>query len=298
MELESWEDSDVEYQYRSSTPIFTSDDEQYPPALLSGKSRALVPAARPPVLAPRLVLTSSFGQRKQRRFENDLLMVGGGSSALWGMPREFGRAGMNPTMASLCAQLENLGFEGGAFEPYELSDSVFAQMAKQDKVLSEAFFEGEADPILNSRPSRLVLSDAPSKGNKTRSARTKTRGGSVKKSSVAAYARVDKKARKHLSRALDFTRGLEEVLLRKGTFIDCGQVRRVKDSSSQETVTVSLESPFLRMLAHGVAQFYSIPSRTVKDERGRSQVRFTLRGDPEERLLFGELSVYLEHLTD
>ena len=285
MDLDSWEDSDLEF--RSSTPIFTSDDEQYPlPIVSPSYAPVLVPVRNAQTrfsVVGYPVTTSSmkFGQRKQRRFENDLLFSS--SNVFSAIPRDWGRAGLNPTMAALCAQLEAIDLA----EQVQVYESVFSQLKKCDAALLDAFFDGEAVFVNLAPPSstsKRALNDA----------RPENKSSISEETVEDAIRRVDKKARKHLVRATDFVRGLEAVLLSKCMVLDCGEVERCNDGGQKETVFVALESPFLRMMAHGVAQFYEIPSRTTRNVNGQSQVRFHLIKPVKTSL---RLSKYLDIQT-
>jgi len=235
------------------------------------------------VLAGAQVATTvrAFGQRKQRRFENDLF-----SNAFTGfgdIPRAWGMAAFNPTMAAICAQLEAMDI----IEQVELVDSVFAQLKKSDAALLEAFFEGECiavPPKSRARTNKALIGDDD--------ALTKRKSRTHQGSFEAAYNRIDKKARRHLPRAVGFVSQIEEIVLEKSKIIDCGNVERTTDGK-HEIVFVSLESAFLRMLAHAIAQFYNIPSRTIFSDRGQTQVRFSLNKNQVKGASGLRLSEYL-----
>lgn len=292
-DLESWEDSDAEF--RSSTPIFTSDDELYPPTLSashyvppvlsplhsSSGVRTVIQAAfkgRTLVLDDGFARGTAFGQRKQRRFQNDFLFS---TSSIGAIPREWGMSAMNPTMAALCAQLEELDM----IEQSEFYESIFEQLRRCDAKLLEAFFEGE-----NAQPRQKLHLLADSTSISAPSIKPRPAQESVD----VALGRIDKRTRRQLQRAVEFVSMIEGVILDKSTYLDCGVVCRFAKGHN-ESVLVSLDSAFLRRLAHGVAQFYCIQSRTVKDDKGVSQVLFSLNTKSSHKPSVAmRLSAYLD----
>ena len=278
MDLDSWEDSDLEF--RASTPIFTSDDEHYPPPLASPTRIIPIVNEQPlklRLVAPRASSTRGFGQRKLRRYENDFFFLGGHLAK--SIPKEWGLAGMNPTMASLCAQLEALELT----EHVQLCESIFSRLKKVDAALLDAFFEGENVTLKRNKP--LLLDDRPTNSK---------RGSSSSEQAVEdAFQRIDKKSRKHLLRATDFVRGLENVLLDNGRVLDGNLVERItgESKSKSETIFMSLDSSFLRLLAHGVAQFYGVQSRSIRATDGSHQVQFNLNKSLKPGI---RLSTYLD----
>jgi len=266
---ESWEDSDPDF--RSSTPVFTSDDEYFPVTLsspnksLHTSSRAIVSAGGSSSFARRdfaidsLFLAASkvrsFGQRKQRRFENDFVFWNGGAT-----PATLGLSWMtsNPTMMALCAQLDAIDLEEKIVQ-----ETIFDSLKKQNPTLFEAFIDGE-DVYLIARQRqplnrKLLLGDVNSKRSDHAKRETEEKV-------EVSYARIDRKARQHLARAVEFVQDVEAVLFGEDEISAQleDSVRVERGSSNEEWVVyLTLESPFLRMLAHGVAQFYKIPSKST-----------------------------------
>jgi hypothetical protein len=251
MEAESFVEIDSEGEFRTATPLFTSDDERFPnsPRQTGALRFGHVSPANALILAAGRK-QKNLSRRKQRRFENDFFFWNDGHATL---------NITNPTVMSLCAQLEVLQLQE------QLEDGIFLTLKKEEPKLYEAYVDGEdLSPF--------------GKGSRSRKASDYVLVKSRKENGQASFSRIDRKIRQQMHRAIHFIRGIERVLLEESN--DCGdfteEIHR-EISSNKTVVIIALESPFHRMLAHGVAQFHVIVSKSVFAKDGTSKaVRFTL----------------------
>jgi hypothetical protein len=243
------DDSESSYDFRTGTPAgFTTDGE-------TGENQGNF--LNTPRLRNAKTTTSRFGRRKQRRFENDFFFI-----ATKCADTDARLATRNPTMVQLSHNMIPVFHDD---QENGQKSNVFLQFKKQSPKQCENFFEGEqVETVKASSPG--VSAQAP---KQKRCEKRKKHGNA--------------RFRNEMLRVPGLVKRIEEAIVNPSAVQNEPDLAVVatRECDSVTIVSIKLQSPFHRMLAHGLAQLYGAKSWTDREKA----VNFKLDAEFSKRYL-------------